>query len=80
MNFDKEAIFLGTKDMTLKDGTVLVSVTFYVDGAAVEVNVLSSNVAIMSAVKGLKFGDSCTATFTLRKADKLYRLSLSGLA
>lgn len=80
MQFEKTAVFLGSKDMQLRDGTVLVTITLFIDGSAVEVNVLVSNVSVISAVKSLSFGDTCTATFSLRKSDKLYRLSLTGLA
>lgn len=80
MRFSKEAVFLGMKDMTMRDGSVLVAITFFIDGSAVEVNVLASNDSVMSVVKGLSFGASCTATFMLRKSDKLYRLSLTELA
>lgn len=80
MLFDKDIVYLGYREMTMKDGTVLYTVSMYVDGQALEVSVLATNAAVMSAVKSLKFGDSAVATFALRKADKLYRLSLTGLA
>ena len=80
MLFDKDVVYLGYREMTMKDGTVLYTVSMYVDGQALEVSVLATNAAVMSAVKSLKFGDSAVATFALRKADKLYRLSLTGLA
>lgn len=80
MEFEKTVTFLGTKEMKLRDGTVLVTVSFYVDNSPVEVNVQASNAAIMSALEGLSFADICTATFALRKTDKLYRLSLTKLA
>lgn len=80
MQFNKEAVFLGVKDMKMRDGAVLKNITFFVDGAAVEVSVLATNTAVVSALEGLSFGASCTATFMLRKSDKLYRLSLVDLA
>lgn len=80
MEFEKTVTFLGTKEMKLRDGTVLVTINFYVDNSPVEVNVQASNDAIMSVVGGLSFADTCTATFALRKTDKLYRLSLAKLA
>lgn len=80
MNFEKTVTFLGYKDMRLRDGTDLLTVSFYVDESAVEVNVLASNFPVASSVKSLSFGDTCTATFTLRKSERLYRLSLTGLA
>lgn len=80
MKFEKKAIFLGTKDMQMRDGTTLVTVTFYVDSNAIEVNVLATNLPVMAAVKELSFGDSCSVTFALRKSDKLYRLSLVSIA
>ena len=80
MLFDKDVVYLGYREMTMKDGTVLYAVSMYADGQALEVSVLATNAAVMSAVKSLKFGDSAVATFALRKADKLYRLSLTGLA
>lgn len=80
MTFEKEIVFLGYRDMILKDGTVLYTVSMYVDGQALEVNVMASNIEVASVVKSLSFGDTSTATFTLRKADKQYRLSLSALA
>ena len=80
MEFAKEVVYLGSKDMILKDGTVLVTVSLYVDNSPIEVNVLSSNVPVMGVVRSLAFGDKVTATFTLRKVDKLYKLSLSVLS
>lgn len=80
MSFEKEVVFLGYRDMQLKDGTILHTVSMYVEGQALEVNVMDSNITVMSVVKSLSFGASATATFTLRKADKQYRLSLSALA
>lgn len=80
MEFSKDVVFLGTKEMKLRDGTVLYTITFYVDGSALEVNVLATNKLVMSAVEALSFGDTCTATFSLRKADKLYKLSLASVA
>lgn len=80
MSFEKKAIFLGTKEMQLRDGTRLVTITMYVDDAAVEVNVQASNEPVMFVVRSLSFGDTCTATFAIRKSDKLYRLSLTALA
>lgn len=80
MNFEKDVSFLGFREMSLKDGTVLYAVTFYVDGQALEVNVLATNLPVVNVVKTLSFGDSITATFSLRKADKLYRLSLVSFA
>ena len=80
MQFDKEVLFIGTKEMVLKDGTVMNTVTFYVDADTVDVNVLASNVPVMSAVRSLSFGDKAHATFALRKRDNVYRLSLAGLA
>ena len=80
MQFTKDITFIGCKDMILKDGAVLYTVTFYVDGSAVEVNVPASNLEVVPVLKGLSFGASCSATFTLRKSDKLYRLSLTRLA
>lgn len=80
MQFQREAIYIGYKEMVLKDGTTLYSITFYVDDDTVTVNVLATNTPVCSMVRGLSFGDKCLATFTLRKSDKLYRLSLTGLA
>lgn len=80
MNIEKQVVFLGTKEMVLRDGTILYTITFYVDGSALEVNVLASNTPVMSAVKALSFGDTCTVTFSLRKVDKLYKLSLASVA
>lgn len=80
MNFEKEAMFLGYKEMNLRDGTVLSTITFFVDGSALEVNVLASNKPVMSAVQFMSFGDTCTVTFSLRKVDKLYKLSLVSVA
>lgn len=80
MQFEKKAVFLGSKEMRLRDGAVLVTITFYVDDSAIEVNVQASNASIMSAVAALKFGDTCTVTFALRKTDKLYKLGLAGVA
>ena len=80
MQFEKEAIFLGYKDMILKDGTTLLTVTFYVGDSALEVNVLASNIPVASVVKSKSFGDSCVVTFALRKVDKLYKLSLAAIA
>lgn len=79
MNFQKTVVFIGYKEMTLKDGTVLYSITFYVDDDTVTVNVLRTNIEVASAVMSLEFGDKCLATFTLRKTDKLYKLGLSAL-
>ena len=80
MEFVKEVVYLGSKDMIFKDGNVLVTVSLYVDNSPIEVNVLSSNVPVMGVVRTLAFGDKVSATFTLRKVDKLYKLSLSALA
>lgn len=80
MKITKEVVFLGYKDMILKDGTVLLTVSMYVDNTAMEVNVLASNIPVASAVKSLSFGDSCTVTFALRKVDKLYKLGLESIA
>lgn len=80
MEFEKKVVFLGFKDMKLRDGTVLYSISLFVDGESVTVNVLASNEPVVSAVKALAFGDNAVATFILRKSDKLYRLSLSGIA
>lgn len=80
MEFTKEVVFLGCKDMQLKDGTVLLTVNFYVDNSTMEVNILASNIPVASAVKGLSFGDTCVVTFVLRKADRLYKLGLTAIA
>lgn len=80
MEFQKEVVFLGTKEMKLRDGTVLVTITFFVDGSSVEVYVQATNEAVMSVVKSLKFADTCTVTFALRKTDKLYKLSIAAIA
>lgn len=80
MTFEKEIVFLGYREMVLKDGTVLYTVSMYVDGSALEVNVIASNIPVATAIKSLSFGTSVVATFTLRKVDKQYRLSLSALA
>lgn len=80
MEFTKEVIFMGVKDMTLRDGTLLHSVTFFVDGEAVTVNVLDTNGPVVSKLLMLEFTDKCLATFTLRKTDKLYRLSLTAIS
>ena len=80
MQFEKVVVFLGYKDMTLRDGTGLRSINLYVDDETVTVNVQVTNLPVMGAVSGLNFGDKCCVTFALRKADKLYRLSLVGLA
>ena len=80
MQFEKDVIFLGYKDMTLKDGSLLRSVSFYVDDETLTVNVLGTNLPLMAALAALSFADKCCANFTLRKADKFYRLSLTGLA
>lgn len=80
MQFEKDIVFLGYRDMLLKDGTQLYTVSMYVDGQTLEVNVTASNVSVITVVKSLSFGDTSTATFSLRKVEKLYRLSLLGLA
>lgn len=80
MSFEKSATFLGYKEMVLRDGTVLYTVSFYVEDAPLEVNILASNIPVAAAVKSLSFGDSCVATFSLRKMEKLYKLSLSAIA
>lgn len=80
MQFQKEAVYIGHKFMKMRDGSELCSITFYVDDDAITVNVLVTNDAVMFPLRALSFGDKCTATFTLRKADKFYRLSLSALA
>lgn len=80
MSFTKEAVFLGFKEMVLRDSTVLYTVSFFVDSSPLEVNVLASNVEVATAVKSLGFADSCVVTFALRKMDKLYKLSLQSIA
>lgn len=80
MQFQKQVVYIGHKEMTLKDGTKLYSITFYVDDESITVNVPALNVAAWTIFPVLSFGDKCLATFTLRKSDKLYRLSLSDLA
>lgn len=80
MTFEKDIVFLGYRELVVKDGTVLYTVSMYVDGSALEVNVMASNIPVASAIKSLSFGDTSTATFSLRKVDKQYRLSLSALA
>lgn len=80
MLFEKDAVFLGYKEMTLRDGTVLYTVSFYVDSSPLEVNILASNISVATAVKSMSFGDSCRVTFVLRKVDKLYKLSLDSVA
>lgn len=79
MTFEKEIVFLGYRELVVKDGSVLYTVSMYVDGQALEVNVMASNIPVATAVKSLSFGDTSTATFSLRKADKQYRLSLVSL-
>lgn len=80
MEFEKETVFLGYKSVTLKDGTVLYSITLYVDEEPVTVNVVASNDSVLGALDGLSFGTKCVATFALRRMEKLYRLSLTRLA
>lgn len=80
MQFSKEVIFLGYREMSLKDGAVLYTVSMFVDDGTLEVNVLASNVSLAGALRSLSFADKCLATFTLRKVDKLYRLSLLSLS
>lgn len=80
MQFEKKVIYLGHKDMKMRDGSVLFSISFYVDDSTLEVNVLATNEPVMGVVRELSFGDTCTATFMLRKTDKLYKLSLLSLA
>lgn len=79
MQFQKEVIFLGFKEMRLKDGTSLLAVSFYVDDEPVTVHVQSSNNSLCTVLYGLSFAAKCLATFTLRKSDRLYRLSLAEL-
>lgn len=80
MQFVKNVVFLGAKEMILRDGSKLVTISFYVDESTVEVNVQATNSAVMDTVSSLSFSDTCTATFMLRRADKYYRLSLVSLA
>lgn len=80
MEFEKQVIFLGTKEMKLRDGTVLFTINFYVDGTPIEVNVQSTNKSVMSVVETLQFADTCIVTFALRKTDKLYKLSIASIA
>lgn len=80
MRFTKDVVFLGYREMQLKDGTILYSVSMFVDDSTLEVNVVGTNLDVVSAVRSLSFADKCCATFMLRKTDKLYRLSLVGLA
>lgn len=82
MQFNKKVIFLGYKPMTLKDGAVLNSITFFdpADQDSVQVNVAATNKAVSDLLGVLSFGASCNATFALRPADRLYRLALAGLA
>lgn len=80
MTFEKPAIFLGYSEMKLRDGTVLYTVNMYVDNTPVDVNVLATNTSVASVVKSLSFGDTCAVTFTLRKTEKLYKLSLTSIA
>lgn len=82
MQFTKKVLYLGCKSMTLKDGAVLNSLTFFdlEDQDSVQVNVAASNKAISDLLPALSFGTSCDATFALRPSDKLYRLALAGLS
>ena len=83
MQFDKKVVYLGSKPMTLRDGTQLNSLTFFEpdDQDTVNVNVMASNTAVMSVLPSITFGSPCNATFALRDADKrTYRLALVGLS
>lgn len=80
MEFQKTCTFLGYKEFSLRDGTVLYTVSFYLDDSTIEVNIQATNVAVAGPVKSLSFGDTVVVTFALRKVDKLYKLSLVAVA
>lgn len=82
MQFDKKVVFLGDRTVTLKDGTLMHSLSFFDPDAqdTVGVNVMASNTAVCSVLPSVAFGASCNATFALRPADKLYKLALVGLS
>lgn len=82
MQFTKKVLYLGYKSMTLKDGAVLNSITFFdaEDQDSVQVNVAATNQAVTALLSKLSFGSPCDATFALRPSDKLYRLALAGLS
>ena len=82
MRFTKKVLYLGYKSMTLKDGAVLNSITFFdaEDQDSVQVNVAATNQAVTALLSQLSFGSPCDATFAPRPADKLYRLALAGLS
>lgn len=84
MQFEKKLVYLGDRTMTFKDGGEMHTLSFFdVDAQdSVDINVMSTNAAIMSQVRSLSFGTSCCATIGLRDAkDKnTYKLSLVGLS
>lgn len=80
MQIEKDVVFLGYKDMLLKDGTVLYTISLFVDDEPFTLYVSASNTEVVSVLPSLAFAANCCATFTLRKQDKLYRLSLVRLS
>lgn len=83
MQFEKKVVFLGYKSMTLsRDNAVMHTVSFFDSEAqdTVHVNVMDSNGPVSSVLPSLSFGSPCAASFALRPADRLYRLSLVGLS
>lgn len=88
MQFTKKVLYLGYKSMTLKDGAVLNSITFFdaEDQDTVQVNVAAANQAVTALLSDLAFGSPCNATFGIRntvdkQSGKSYlKLSLAGLS
>ena len=83
MQFEKKLIYLGNRDVPLRDGSHLTAVNFFDPDAqdSVDVNVVSSNRPVLDVLPSISFGSSCVATFALRDADKrTYRLALVGLS
>lgn len=83
MQFDKELLYLGNRDVPLRDGTHLTAVNFFDpdEQNTVDVNVVSSNTPVLDVLPFISFGSSCIATFALRPGDKrLFRLALVGLS
>lgn len=78
MRFQKDVLFLGMQENTLKDGSKFYKVSFFLaeEQVTVDVNVMGSSADLVALLRNLKFGTPRKATFVLRPFDKVYKLGL----